>query len=183
MSLTCPDLILQSDTSTIYNNESQTSKFQSTKLFEESLIQTPVQWDTTRSSKIGQGVQYMIQSSEFEVSTGEPCLDGPHSTLALGLYDPPSPSFMQKPHVRTDVQPRCFAHGCNGRTFSSNENYRRHMREKDEQCKARCGYCLTVFTRKSNRDAHIQLGRCNVLRVCQTYKGEAIGQLGGDDNI
>lgn len=64
-----------------------------------------------------------------------------------------------------DNRPLCFEHDCAGRSFYCSENYRRHLREKNAQRKAVCEYCLTLFTRKSNRDAHIRKGHCKMMQV------------------
>ena len=58
------------------------------------------------------------------------------------------------------VQIQCFDHGCNGRTFSSRENYYRHLREKSGQGAIRCRFCGHEFTRRSNRDKHVADGKC-----------------------
>jgi hypothetical protein len=58
--------------------------------------------------------------------------------------------------------PQCFEHGCDGRTFSCPENYRRHIRERERFPDALCAYCLKSFTRKSNRDSHLSKGRCKM---------------------
>ncbi|PMB70837.1 hypothetical protein BB8028_0002g04580 [Beauveria bassiana] len=61
-----------------------------------------------------------------------------------------------------DGRLRCFDHGCDGRTFSSPENYRRHIREKQRPVDAICIYCMASFTRRSNRDKHVLNGKCRV---------------------
>nr|POE72339.1 hypothetical protein CFP56_12213 [Quercus suber] len=61
----------------------------------------------------------------------------------------------------------CFEHGCNGRRFSSVENYRRHMREKNVQRFLRCAFCNTSFTRNSNLMQHLRQGKCQEARqIC-----------------
>ncbi len=65
-------------------------------------------------------------------------------------------------------KPRCFEHGCSGRTFSSRENYRRHIRERTRSLDALCMFCLKSFTRKSNRDNHILNGKCKAQQVFST---------------
>ncbi|KAJ3490698.1 hypothetical protein NLG97_g5733 [Lecanicillium saksenae] len=62
----------------------------------------------------------------------------------------------------SDGRLRCFDHGCGGRTFSSPENYRRHVRERERPVDAVCMFCLAFFTRKSNRDQHILSGKCKM---------------------
>jgi hypothetical protein len=54
---------------------------------------------------------------------------------------------------------RCWDHNCNGRTFSSLGNYRRHLREKSGNAKTfRCEDCGRLFTRSTALNAHRQ--RC-----------------------
>ena len=67
--------------------------------------------------------------------------------------------------VTQTTQPQCFDHGCNGRTFSCLENYKRHLRERERRTHVICGFCHTSFSRKSNRDQHIVMGRCKASRV------------------
>ena len=59
-----------------------------------------------------------------------------------------------------DHRPRCFDHGCEGRTFSSMENFRRHIRERDHDTRVVCDLCGVSFSRKSNRDKHVLSGKC-----------------------
>lgn len=59
-------------------------------------------------------------------------------------------------------KPRCYDHGCDGRTFASQANYRRHIREKDEKRNVQCSFCFVWFTRKSNRDNHVRMGKCKI---------------------
>jgi hypothetical protein len=65
-------------------------------------------------------------------------------------------------------RPRCYEHGCDGRTFSCWENYRRHIREKTRSSAVMCTICGLSFSRKSNRDKHILDGRCKVLAEALT---------------
>jgi hypothetical protein len=61
--------------------------------------------------------------------------------------------------------PRCWEHGCNGRTFSCAENYRRHIRERSGGSRATCPGCHHQFSRKSNLDAHIASGKCKAMQA------------------
>lgn len=61
-------------------------------------------------------------------------------------------------------EPICYEHGCNGRRFSSFENYRRHMREKQPDKAVTCIFCNTTFTRRSNLMQHLSRMRCRALR-------------------
>jgi hypothetical protein len=65
------------------------------------------------------------------------------------------------------VQPRCWEHGCDGRTFSSAENLRRHVREQSGSNRVRCVHCSRTFTRKSNMKKHIWEGKCNAVKTYQ----------------
>lgn len=58
---------------------------------------------------------------------------------------------------------RCWNHNCNGRTFSSLGNYRRHIREKSGNAKTfLCQDCGRLFTRSTALNSHRQ--RCPVLK-------------------
>jgi len=58
---------------------------------------------------------------------------------------------------------RCWQHGCDGRTFSSLSNYRRHCKEKNQhQSKAVCYRCGRSFSRTAGRDLHYSERRCLV---------------------
>ena len=88
-------------------------------------------------------------------------------SLGLDLSSQDSPSFRQSgcntANSNTDERPRCFDHGCDGRTFSCAENYRRHIREQSRSSRVSCPYCSLSFSRKSNRDTHVSNGRCKAL--------------------
>lgn len=71
-----------------------------------------------------------------------------------------TPASPVKFDSRPDSRPRCYEHGCNGRAFSSIENYRRHIREQLGLNSARCEICGALFSRKSNRDKHSAKGVC-----------------------
>jgi hypothetical protein len=97
---------------------------------------------------------------------------------AKGIHDPESMPSSETTHntttrqlLRNDVHIhekqsthlRCFEHGCNGRRFSNKDNYRRHFRERSVANRADCYFCGVTFSRKSNRDAHVASGRCQVV--------------------
>lgn len=74
---------------------------------------------------------------------------------------------------------QCYDHGCGGRGFSSAENLRRHIREREAKNRVFCDYCQTSFSRRSNRDQHVWYGRCKVIYkenndLTQTVKGWTI---------
>lgn len=93
-------------------------------------------------------------------------------SLGLDLSSRDSPSFRQSDcntaNPNTDERPRCFDHGCDGRTFSCAENYRRHIREQSRSSRVSCPYCSLPFSRKSNRDTHVSNGRCKALAAMAT---------------
>lgn len=67
--------------------------------------------------------------------------------------------------VNSDVKPRCWDHGCNGREFSSRSNLVRHKKEKEgEAAKVVCPLCGAVFSRSSARDTHLTKHSCNRIR-------------------
>jgi uncharacterized Zn-finger protein len=69
----------------------------------------------------------------------------------------------RKPETSSGGDYLCYQHGCEGRRFSSSENYRRHMRERNRSDVITCPFCATLFMRKSNRDSHVRKGRCKCL--------------------
>jgi hypothetical protein len=95
------------------------------------------------------GYEY-IQSTPFSPSSHGPA-----------TYQPPAPLHQKQP--RSKIRPRCFEHGCEGRTFSCRENYRRHLREKNGSSLVVCTICGLFFSRKSNRDKHVLDGKCKIL--------------------
>lgn len=60
---------------------------------------------------------------------------------------------------------RCYEHGCDGRTFSRIENYKRHLREMNGIGTVFCRFCYKSFTRKSNMDKHVLEGKCGVIKA------------------
>lgn len=64
-----------------------------------------------------------------------------------------------------DSRPRCFEHGCNGRTFSNMDNYKRHIREQRSITSVECPFCGKEFSRKSNMDTHVAKKRCKVVNT------------------
>jgi hypothetical protein len=98
---------------------------------------------------------------------------------AEGIHDPERTSSLETTHNTITRQLRrnddhvhkeeskhlrCFEHGCNGRRFSNKDNYRGHFRERSVVKRADCYFCDVTFSRKSNRDAHIASGRCQVVK-------------------
>ncbi|KAF2722287.1 hypothetical protein K431DRAFT_266617 [Polychaeton citri CBS 116435] len=68
--------------------------------------------------------------------------------------------------------PRCYQHGCDGRSFTSLSNYRRHCREKaSAKPKPTCERCGQRFTRMTARDIHFSQMRCK--RSCLDENGVA----------
>ena len=102
----------------------------------------------------------------------ECCLDAPQRPR-IGSIDTsePSPLAANRPDRSTNSDYRCYRHGCEGRRFSSSENYRRHIRERSQSDKTSCPFCAAVFTRKSNKDTHIRKGRCKALNSLSCGRG------------
>lgn len=75
------------------------------------------------------------------------------------LTHQPSNPFNQSPQRLRD-RPRCFEHGCGGRTFSCQENYKRHLRERNRLGSVICPICGIPFSRRSNQEKHIVGGKC-----------------------
>lgn len=82
----------------------------------------------------------------------------------------PSTRLPQNVILRWDL--RCSDHGCNGRRFSSIENYKRHIREKSLGHRVTCFFCHMSFTRKSNLKQHLSLSRCKA--SCTTLMDNAL---------
>jgi hypothetical protein len=113
------------------------------------------------------------------VSAHEPGDDDVYSSTiadnAGGIHDPENTPSLETTHTRKlrrndahvheeeTTNLRCFEHGCNGRRFSNKDNLRRHFRERSVVNRADCYFCGITFSRKSNRDAHIASGRCQVV--------------------
>lgn len=76
----------------------------------------------------------------------------------------------QQPALFAGVQlleaaPRCWLHGCAGRSFSSVSNYRRHCKEKDgSQGRIECSRCGQRFSRWAAQREHVSQLRCKVRR-------------------
>lgn len=73
-------------------------------------------------------------------------------------------SMSDKLMPQNDKRLRCFKHGCGGRAFSCQENFRRHLREQDRVGIVVCAFCEKTFSRKSNREQHLSKGRCHAFR-------------------
>ncbi|KEQ60464.1 uncharacterized protein M437DRAFT_28542, partial [Aureobasidium melanogenum CBS 110374] len=56
---------------------------------------------------------------------------------------------------------RCFDHGCNGRSFSSRSNLRRHQRERARLTRILpCPLCGAKFYRRWTRNQHVLRASC-----------------------
>ena len=71
-------------------------------------------------------------------------------------------AYVQDPNINKS-QVQCWQHGCNGRTFSSLSNYRRHCREKRLNQQPTCPRCGRGFSRPGARDSHYQKRRCKMV--------------------
>jgi hypothetical protein len=88
--------------------------------------------------------------------TSAPSTDLPLSTEPLS----PASTSPIGGHVSRPVI-RCYDHGCDGRTFSSISNYRRHQRERAGQSPVCfCPRCGAAFYRRWTRDHHVERGSC-----------------------
>jgi len=59
----------------------------------------------------------------------------------------------------------CWEHGCNGRSFTTRSNLRRHQREKSRaRPVCQCPRCGAIFSRTTARNTHIARGSCNRIR-------------------
>jgi hypothetical protein len=81
----------------------------------------------------------------------------------LSLFTEPLSPTSTSPIVGHVSRPviRCYEHGCDGRTFSSISNYRRHQRERAGQSAVCfCPRCGAAFYRRWTRDHHVERGSC-----------------------
>jgi len=88
-------------------------------------------------------------------------INAPSTDLSLST-EPLSPASTSPivGHVSRSVI-RCYDHGCDGRTFSSISNYRRHQRERAGQSPVCfCPRCGAAFYRRWTRDHHVERGSC-----------------------
>jgi hypothetical protein len=91
----------------------------------------------------------------------EYCLGTAESYRPEAIDTSETPSLrIGRPKTSSSGDYRCYQHGCEGRRFSSSENYRRHIRERNKSDRTACPLCAAVFTRKSNKDTHLRKGRC-----------------------
>jgi hypothetical protein len=80
---------------------------------------------------------------------------------ASALYNPAHPLYLTSTNGL-----ECWLHGCNGRVFTSVNNYRRHCREQGQSCdKPMCPTCERTFTRRTARDQHYTGKRCKVVDI------------------
>jgi hypothetical protein len=100
-------------------------------------------------------------TGDQSLSHEEYCLDNaePYRPEVIDTSEPPSISVC-RPETSSSGDYRCYQHGCEGRRFSSSENYRRHIRERNKLDRTTCPFCAAVFTRKSNKNTHLRKGRC-----------------------
>lgn len=62
---------------------------------------------------------------------------------------------------RSPIHHRCFDHGCDGRSFSSRSNLRRHQRERARLTKVLlCPLCGAQFYRRWTRNQHVLRTSC-----------------------
>jgi hypothetical protein len=84
------------------------------------------------------------------------------SPAGMAPCEPITENAGQTPSLLT-LQPRCWQHGCQGRTFTSFSNYRRHVKEKEGRIKkAVCSRCGQQFARASGRNIHYAQRRCKI---------------------
>lgn len=107
----------------------------------------------TRSSEGRVPVPAYISSADH----GQGILGGKTIESALSTDGFGNPVFTQKATFQ------CWDHGCDGRSFSSLSNYRRHCRERSTTTETvfHCPHCSQTFTRASGRNMHVERGRCH----------------------
>jgi hypothetical protein len=90
-------------------------------------------------------------------------LADPSLSIDPSTHAEPSSSASTSPvgaHVNRPAI-RCYDHGCDGRTFSSISNYRRHQRERaGRSAVCFCPRCGAAFYRRWTRDHHVERGSC-----------------------
>ncbi|KAH8746079.1 hypothetical protein F5883DRAFT_438406 [Diaporthe sp. PMI_573] len=66
--------------------------------------------------------------------------------------------------VARKQKPRCWEHGCKGRTFSTCSNLLRHQKEKSGQApKPSFPDCGAKFTRVTARNGHLKRQKCKAV--------------------
>lgn len=99
--------------------------------------------------------------SGANIPTSPLCDEGPYRLLPAEHHELNSVATAPELVSRTEYQ--CWQHGCNGRSFTNLNNYRRHLIEKaGTYVKATCPTCRREFSRASARDNHCALKRCKV---------------------
>jgi hypothetical protein len=64
------------------------------------------------------------------------------------------------------MQYACWQHGCNGRTFTTLSNYRRHCKERSfRYARPQCPRCGQQFSREAARDTHYNQQRCRMASI------------------
>lgn len=110
----------------------------------------------------GRLLSIRVESSGQSSSLHGDALLQNHIGLGTNETQNPSAANFHRDGVPSKLVP-CWLHGCNGRTFSSLSNYRRHCREKSRSsAQNTCLWCGTQFTRKSAWQIHILERRCKI---------------------
>lgn len=95
---------------------------------------------------------YQRQSS---ASTDPVQADAAKSMTGPNANTRPASSPSQHKHeVTSRASPRCWEHGCQGRSFKTLRNYNRHLMEQRGLDSAGCSLCGKRFTIRTNRDVH-----------------------------
>lgn len=110
----------------------------------------------TASSGCSSDINYLnAASSSTQPSPMEQGMITPTPT------DTPTQKQMRSSQSQSQSQYRCWKHGCEGRTFSSSANFRRHLREQGGRGrKWMCMHCMKKFSPSSACRHHIDEGVC-----------------------
>jgi hypothetical protein len=130
-------------------------------------IQPRVQDEETPRSLSTPWIMYRPDDMSGQAQAQEESTARSNSTTSLQEQQRPSLGRAETTASNQSL-PRCWGHGCNGRTFSCAENYRRHIRERSGGSRATCPGCHHQFSRKSNLDAHIASGKCKAMQAWLT---------------
>ena len=106
-------------------------------------------------------------SQEYKQFSSRPSswLGDPHlqETLGLDLLALQSQQLPQQisKTSRSPTRHRCFDHGCNGRSYSSRSNLRRHQRERSHLTRIPpCPLCGAQFYRRWTKNQHVTRASC-----------------------
>lgn len=101
-----------------------------------------------------------MEGSTMDLLLPEPWQIEFGTALSIDSLNLDSPPYSINSADDQSKEVRCWEHRCNGRKFANRRNYNRHMQELARQIVYTCSRCDAEFSRRSNRNAHMQ--RCKM---------------------